>query len=131
MTYLLDSDWIIDALAGYEPAVSSLRRLRGSPIAISWVSVAEVYDGAYSSANPQGRLVSVRQFVSRYRVLGIDDAIAERFAQERSSLRRRGELISDLDLFVASTSLVYYLTLLTFNRRHFERIPELKLYQPT
>jgi tRNA(fMet)-specific endonuclease VapC len=130
MTYLLDSDWIIDTLAGYEPAVSALRRLRGSLIGISWVSVAEVYDGAYSSSNPHLRLVNVRQFVSRYRVLGIDDAIAERFAQERSTLRRRGELISDLDLFVAVTALVYDLTLLTFNRRHFERVPDLKLYQP-
>lgn len=99
-------------------------------IAISWVSVAEVYDGAFSSSNPHLRLVNVRQFVSRYQVLGIDDAIAERIGQERWGLRRRGALISDLDLLVAATAMVYDLSLLTFNRKHFERLPDLKLYQP-
>jgi tRNA(fMet)-specific endonuclease VapC len=131
VTYLLDSDWIIDVLGGHEPAVSTLRRLQGSRTAISWVSVAEVYDGAFSSSNPRLRLVNVRQFVSRYHVIGIDDAIAERFAQERANLRHRGELIGDLDLFIAATALVYDLTLLSFNRRHFERVPDLKLYRLT
>ena len=60
MAYLLDSDWIIDTFRGHELAVSTLRRLRGSSIAISWVSVAEVYDGAFSSSNPHLRFVNVR-----------------------------------------------------------------------
>jgi predicted nucleic acid-binding protein len=37
-------------------------------------------------------------------------------------------LIEDFDLVIAATALHYDLTLLTFNRRHFERIPDLRLY---
>ncbi|MER3559173.1 MAG: hypothetical protein C4336_06790 [Armatimonadota bacterium] len=53
-----------------------------------------------------------------------------RFAEIRAHLRRRGELIPDFDLLIGATALVHDLTVLTFNLRHFQRIPELKLYQP-
>jgi len=44
-------------------------------------------------------------------------------------LRRRGEIIPDLDIIVGATALQYDLTVLT-NDRHFARVPDLKLYQP-
>lgn len=53
----------------------------------------------------------------------------ERFAGIRGDLRRRGQLIPDLDLLIAATALHHDLTLLTRNVRHFDRIPELRLYQ--
>jgi tRNA(fMet)-specific endonuclease VapC len=54
----------------------------------------------------------------------------ERFAEVRSFLRRRGQLIPDFHLLIGATALHHDLTLLTFNRRDFQRIPDLKLYQP-
>jgi tRNA(fMet)-specific endonuclease VapC len=75
-------------------------------------------------------LVSFRQFLSPYRVLNLTDPIMERFAEVRSFLRRRGQLIPDFDLLIGATALHHDLTLLTFNRGDFQRIPELKLYQP-
>jgi tRNA(fMet)-specific endonuclease VapC len=131
MSYLLDADWTIQALAGRMPTVSELDRLASAPVASCWVTAAEVYKGAFKSSNPHAHLRQMRQFLSRYRMLSIDDAIAERFADLRANLRRRGEMIPDLDLFVAATALTYDLTVLTFNQRHYERIPDLQLYQPT
>jgi tRNA(fMet)-specific endonuclease VapC len=72
-----------------------------------------------------------RTFVSGLAVLPLDDAITETFGRTRASLRRRGLLIPDLDLLIAATALAYDLTLLTRNRRHFQRIPDLKLYEAT
>jgi predicted nucleic acid-binding protein len=40
-------------------------------------------------------------------------------------------LIPDVDLLIAATALEEDLTLVTRNTRHFERIPDLKLYQPS
>jgi len=54
----------------------------------------------------------------------------ERFAEIRSLLRRQGQLIADFDLLIAATALYYDLTLLTYNVRHFEQIPDLKYYKP-
>jgi tRNA(fMet)-specific endonuclease VapC len=53
-----------------------------------------------------------------------------RFAELRAFLRRRGGLISDFDIIIAATALHYDLTVLTFNVRHFQRIPDLRIYTP-
>ncbi|RIK45609.1 MAG: hypothetical protein DCC58_05865 [Chloroflexi bacterium] len=128
--YLLDSDWIIQVLVRQGIAQQELRRLAGSPVYISIVSAGEIFERAFVHANPVEHLSQFRLFLSSYRILGITTAIMELFAEQRALLRRRGQLIPDFDLLIAATALQYDLTLLTFNRRHFERIPELRLYQP-
>jgi predicted nucleic acid-binding protein len=126
--YLLDTDWIIQALAGREPAAQTLRRLEGSRIYVSYITVSEIYERAFTSVNPQAHLVSFRQFLSPYRMLTLTDPIVERFAELRAFLRRRGQLIADFDLLIGATAIQHNLTVLTFNRRDFERIPDLMLY---
>lgn len=93
------------------------------------ITIAELYDGAFTSSNPQARLIDMRHFIGEYRQLPFDDAVAETFAEVRSTLRRRGTPISDFDLVIGATALVHDLTVLTFNTRHFERIPDIELYQ--
>lgn len=74
-------------------------------------------------------MIGFRHFLGGYPALGLDDPIMERFAETRAYLRRRGEGIADLDLLIAATALHHDLTLLTFNLRHFARIPDLRIYQ--
>lgn len=131
MTYLLDTDWVIQALARRQPAARTLERLIGSRVYVSYVTLAEVYERAFVSSNPQAHLVGFRHFLSAYRLLGLSDPVVERFAETRALLRRRGQRIADFDLLIAATALHHDLTLLTFNLRHFERVPELKLHQPS
>jgi predicted nucleic acid-binding protein len=130
MAYLLDTDWAIRSLKGRVEPGETLRRLQGSYIAVSMISVVELYEGAFRSPNPAAYLTNLRHFLAAYHRIQVDDNVAATFGELRATLRRRGQLIADFDLVIASTALAYDLTLLTFNRRHFERIPELKLYQP-
>jgi tRNA(fMet)-specific endonuclease VapC len=129
--YLLDTDWVIQALAAKQPAARTLDRLIGSSVFVSYITHGEVYERAFLSANPQAHLIGFRHFLSGYPALGLDDQIMERFAETRAFLRRRGQGIADLDLLIGATALHHDLTLLTFNVRHFARIPDLKLYQPS
>jgi tRNA(fMet)-specific endonuclease VapC len=92
--------------------------------------VGEIYDTAFAYANPEAHLSTFRQFLRPYQVVGVNEPIMERFAEIRSFLRRRGQLISDFDILLGATALHYDLTVLTFNRKHFSRIPDLALYQP-
>jgi tRNA(fMet)-specific endonuclease VapC len=130
MAYLLDSDWLIHALAGKRRAVSPLERLSSQYIGISVITLAEVYQQAFESTNPDAYLTSFRNFITPFRIIPVTEPIAERFAEIRALLTRRGELISDFDMLIAATALHYNLTVLTFNYRHFSRIPDLTLYQP-
>ncbi len=61
-------------------------------------------------------------------MLPVTEEIAAVFARVRAGLREQGNLIADLDLLIAATAIAYDLTLLTRNRRHFERVPGLSIY---
>ena len=118
MPYLVDTDWAIQALAGRPPALGALRQLAPAQVSISLISVGELYEGAFISPNPAAHLMSLRQFLSSFRILNINEPIMERFAEIRALLRRRGELIPDFDMLIGATALHYNLVLLTFNVRH-------------
>jgi tRNA(fMet)-specific endonuclease VapC len=130
LKYLVDADWLIDAAAGRSAAVRTLDRLSGDGLAVSIVAVAEVYEGAFRTSHPEATLAEFREFLGDYAHLPLTDPIIERFARLRAALRRQGQLIPDMDLFIAATALEAELSLVTRNVRHFARIPELTLYLP-
>ncbi|MGH2365182.1 MAG: type II toxin-antitoxin system VapC family toxin [Chloroflexota bacterium] len=130
MKYLLDSDWIIDVLAGIPSAVEVLDGLVDDGAAISLISVGELFEGAFGFPDPDSHLSRFRQFIAGYDLLGFSERVMERFARIRNDLRRRGQLIPDMDLLIAATAIEHALTLLTRNIRHFSRIPELQIYRP-
>ncbi len=99
-------------------------------LGVSYITVGEIDDMAFAYANPQAHLVFFRQFLAPFTLLTLNDPIMEKFAEVRSYLRRRGELISDFDILIGATGLHHDLTLLTYNTRNFRRIPDLKLYPP-
>jgi tRNA(fMet)-specific endonuclease VapC len=129
MDHLLDTSWIIQVLAGQRDAATRHRNLNLGRVAVSYLTVGEIYDVAFNYANPQAHLSSFRQFLAPFTILNLNDAIMEQFAEVRAYLRRRGELISDVDILIGATALHHDLIVLTYNTKHFARIPHLKLYQ--
>lgn len=127
MPYLLDADWAVYALAKRADILKTLDQLAPEGIFMSWVTVGEIYEGAFG---PRRRLdiAKIRQFLRSFRMVNLSDAIMERFAQIRADLRGRGQTIPDLDLLAAATALHYDLTVLTSDK-HFKRVPGLKLYE--
>src|SRR5712691_2772789 len=131
MRYLLDADWVAQVLAGLSEAVLAHKRINPTEIAISYITIGEIYDVAFSYANPQAHLKTFRQFLAPFFLLDLNEPIMERFAEIRSYLRRCGEISSDFDMLIGATALYHDLTVLTYNTRHFTRIPDLQLYIPT
>jgi predicted nucleic acid-binding protein len=129
VSYLLDSDWLIDALIGKSAAVTLVARLRHEGLAVSVVSYGEVFEGAVRAANPQAELNRFRAFLRGFALVPLSDPIMERFAFTRADLRGAGRLIPDLDLLIAASAIHHDLTLVTRNRRHFARVPGLRLYE--
>jgi predicted nucleic acid-binding protein len=127
LRYLVDTDWVIDHLNQIERVVNRLRELRLQGLALSIASLAELYEGVHYSRNPAQSQQALDIFLEDVTVLGIDEEICKIFGRERGRLRRQGQLIGDLDLLIAATCVHYGLTLLTNNRRHFDRIEELPI----
>lgn len=100
---------------------------RADGVAVSILSVGELYEGVFGSSEPTESARIVEQFLRGVLSLGVDEATARRFGAERARLRARGLLIGDVDLLIGATALTHGLTLLSNNRRHFERIEGLVL----
>jgi tRNA(fMet)-specific endonuclease VapC len=50
--YLIDTDWVIDHLNHIEPVVNKIKELRPEGLGVSIISLAELYEGVYSSRDP-------------------------------------------------------------------------------
>lgn len=128
MSYLVDSDWLIDTLRGVPTAVEVLDKQRVRGLSISIITLGEMYEGIFHDPDSEKRLSELQDVLEGHAILGLTDPIMQVFARTRSALRRSGQLIPDMDLLIASTAIVHDLTLITRNTRHFRRISELTLY---
>ena len=127
LQYLIDTDWVIHYFKGRPATVARLEALEEESMAISIVTLAELYDGMYGSQNPSRREQQLKDFLEWVTVLGLDEETSLLFGRERSRLRRGGNLPGDLDLLIGVSALRHDLTLLTNNRNHFERIEGLRI----
>jgi tRNA(fMet)-specific endonuclease VapC len=129
VNYLLDSDWVVDYLKGLAHAVDLVHRIASDGLAMSVITLAEVYEGIFYGRDPVREEQTLLQFLRGVTVLDVDAEVARRYAVVRGSLRQQGILIPQPDILIASTALQYDLPLVTRNLRHYQRIPDLKLYQ--
>jgi tRNA(fMet)-specific endonuclease VapC len=125
--YLIDTDWVIHYLSANTTVVQRVDACRTDGVAVSIATVAELYEGVYGSSDTADTERAVQQFLRGVPILGIDEPTARRFGKERNRLRATGQLIGDVDLFIGATAFTHGLTLLTNNRRHFERLDGLAI----
>jgi tRNA(fMet)-specific endonuclease VapC len=125
--YLVDTDWIIDHLRGKEEVKEKLKELRPSGIAISIVSLAELYEGIYSSKDPIKDQNILENLLTQFFILEIEEDICKVFGKERGRLRQQRKTVGDFDLLIASNCLHYNLTILTNNRKHYEVVNGLNI----
>src|SRR5690349_18993075 len=129
MTYLIDSDVVADYLGAKPQAIDLLSALAKEDLAISLMTVGEIYEGIYYGRDPHKAEAVFYQFLRMAETLPLTHTIMQRFAQIRGELRRKGQIIGDFDILIAATALYHDLTLVTRNIKDYDRIPHLKLYQ--
>lgn len=127
MKYLLDTDWIIQSLKGIPIITEKIKKLREDGLSISIVSIAEIYEGIFGSKEPDKHEMIFKEFLTGVEVIEISEDMCKKFGELRNELRKKGELIGDFDLLIASAALVQNLTLVTGNVKHYERIKGLKI----
>lgn len=119
-----DTDVLIDFLEGAEPASRRIAlELEHQGLTTTAVTRFELLAGVRTER--QGRLVA--ELLAALPCLPLDDAGADRAAEVRRTLTGRGIDIGMGDSLIAGIVLAHRAVLLTRNRRHFERVPELAL----
>jgi tRNA(fMet)-specific endonuclease VapC len=123
-TWLLDTNVLIHAVRGRPARVrAELRRHGPGDVAVSSVTVAELWYGAEKSNDPARTRAAWSQVLAPYDVLPFDRAAAEHHARVRFLLRHAP--IGERDLFIAAIALAYALTVVTRNTKEFRRVPDL------
>lgn len=127
--YLVDTDWIVHYLRGKHGDIVSrlLELVSEGLLAVSIISVAELYHGVYKSTRPEENLKGIENFFSDVEVLTIGEGIAKRFGREKVALHNKRTPIDGFDLFIGCTALEYGLILLTNNIKHYKCIEGLKI----
>jgi len=122
--YLLDTGLIIRHLRGQRRIVQLMRRLgKSSRLAISTVTLLEVYNGMYSDEE-----YATKKLLSRFTSLDMDRNVAERAGKLTRLLRERGHTIGIADTVIAATALQQDITLVTLNIAHFKLVPGVRIY---
>ena len=124
---LLDTDVCVAILRGYSNAVASYSRNRGN-VAISAMTVGELFLGAEKSADRERNAIIAERFVESLPVVHTNNAIMRRFGVEKARLQRLGTTVADADALIAATALSIGCPLATGNVRHFSRFSDLELF---
>lgn len=125
MKRLFDSDVVIDALRGRPAVRRRLQALSPDDVAISAITIAELWYGAEKSNEPDRTRALFEEFLAPFEILPFDRPAAQDHGRLRYRLRQRP--IGDRDLLIAAIALTRRLTIATRNVREFRRVPGLKV----
>jgi tRNA(fMet)-specific endonuclease VapC len=120
---IADTDVLIDYLAGKGEAGAVARLLNAGGLRTTVINRFELLSGA----NNQKQLARLLQLLGGIPSLDLDDAAADMASEIHQSLERSGNPIGMADSLIAGIVITSDGTLLTRNRRHFERVPGLRL----
>jgi tRNA(fMet)-specific endonuclease VapC len=131
--FLLDTDHLTLHERGHAPLRQRLAALPPSAVAVSAVTVEESLRGRLAvlarrldgeaRVRAYAKLIETVRFFSSVPVVLFDQACEDQF-QHLQSLRLR---VGTQDLKIAATGLAHNLTVVTRNRRDYERIPALTI----
>jgi tRNA(fMet)-specific endonuclease VapC len=120
---IADTDVLIDYLAGKGEAEAVERLLSRGTLRTTVISRFELLSGA-RNAKQLARLV---QLLAAVPSVTLDDPATDLASEIRRGLERLGEPIGMADSLIAGIVVSNGGTLLTRNRRHFERVPGITL----
>lgn len=121
---VVDTDVLIDALRGREPARSLVAEaIAAGRLATTTITVFELRSGADTSRTR----AAIDRLLAPLEVLAFDEAAATRAGDIRRALEAEGTPIGMADYLIAGICLSRSAALLTRNRSHFERVEGLRL----
>lgn len=125
LKYLLDTNIVIYVIKRRPVEVLGLFNEHAGRMAISAITLSELYHGAEKSAKVSQNLAVVEEFASLLEVLPYAAKASQHYGAIRAALEREGRPIGVNDLHIAAHARSEGLTLVTNNLAEFERVPGL------
>ncbi|NER49947.1 MAG: type II toxin-antitoxin system VapC family toxin [Symploca sp. SIO1A3] len=127
---LIDTDIASFIFKGSDYADPYLPLLRDQELALSFMTVAELFQWAILRQWGDLRLLQLEQYLSNYLVIPVDPPLCRKWAEVRCNRQNTGRPISSQDAWIAATALRHDLPLVTHNIKDFVGISNLQLVTP-
>ena len=125
LKYLLDTNIVIYVIKRRPIEVMRVFNENAGRMAISAITLSELFHGAEKSAKVAQNLEVVEEFASLLEVLPYTARASQHYGSIRAALERVGQPIGINDLHLAAHARSEGLTLVTNNLAEFERVPGL------
>ena len=130
MGVILDTSVLIEAERRESEIQQFAERREEEVFGLSVISVAELLHGVHRADSIKRRLkrsAYVEKVIELFPIYNFEISIARIYAELWSDMSKRGIQIGAHDLIIGSTALSLGFSVVTFNKRHFERIEGLKI----
>lgn len=127
LKYLLDTNIVIYVMKRRPLEVLNIFNQNASRMAISAITLAELFHGAEKSTRVSDNLFAIEDFCSRLEVLPYGTKAAQHYGAIRSALEKAGQTIGVNDLHIAAHARSEGLIVVTNNTGEFARVPALQL----
>jgi len=125
--YLLDTNICVYFLRGKKSIVEQILDRGIDNCFISEITVAELFYGVECDEyNFNENRKKVNEFIDILTVIPISTILLE-YAKQKAILRKEGNLIDDMDLFIGSTATANNMVLVTDNEKHLNRLSNIKI----
>ena len=125
--YLLDTNICVFFLRGKKSIAEQIFSKGIDNCFISEITVAELFYGVECDEyNFRENRKKVNEFINILTVIPITNVLLE-YAQQKAYLRKQGNLIDDMDLFIGATAIVNDMILVTDNEKHLNRLSDVKI----
>ena len=127
-TVFIDTSIIVDVDRGKEEVIELCERLTSTNSAfISIVSVSEILTGSYLRKDYKAAVKKAEKVLGQFRWVPLEGEAAKLIAELNAYLISKGQPIEYQDVAIAASFLLECCdVLLTENKQHFERLPNLK-----
>ena len=125
LKFMLDTNIVIYVIKRRPIEVMGIFNENAGRMAISAITLSELFHGAEKSAKVAQNLAVVEEFASLLEVLPYTAKASQHYGAIRSALEKVGRTIGVNDLHIAAHARSEGLTLVTNNLGEFERVPGL------
>ena len=125
--YMLDTNICIYVIRNRPAEMRERFDALADELCISVITLAELYFGAEKSARPSENRNAAEQFAARLEVLPFSAQAAAHYGQIRAELERTGRPAGAHDMLIGAHARSGAMTLVTNNRREFDRMPGLSV----
>ena len=106
--------------------LENFKKFNIGELKLSSITVAELYFGAYNSSYIEKNISVIERFLIPFEIVNFDEKAAIEYGKVKAKLRKKGNIIGELDIQIASIAISNNLILVTNNIKEFARIENLE-----